>query len=166
MRITGTQKQNRRLAEVQCSAVQCSAVQCSAVQWSAVQWNVANKAPCANIYSHADNIRSSLFKASVPFKPMAKPMARQLNSGRLIHWIHWISRCVRKVTPTQTNRRQVSVVSCLVTPVTCHMSLTQTATATDPSPANSPTMHSRIICKDPKNLLFSVGQFRTISAPK
>ena len=34
---------------------------------------------------------------------------------------------------------------------TCHLSLTPTATATNPPPANSPIiMHSRLVCKDPK----------------
>ena len=33
--------------------------------------------------------------------------------------------------------------------VTCHMSLTPTATAIHPPPANSPTMHSRLFQKDP-----------------
>ena len=45
---------------------------------------------------------------------------------------------------------------CHMLSVTCHMSLTPTATAMDPSPANSPTMHSRIVRKDPK-------PFKTIS---
>ena len=34
--------------------------------------------------------------------------------------------------------------------VNCHLSLTPTATATDPPPANSPTMHSWLVFKDPK----------------
>ena len=34
--------------------------------------------------------------------------------------------------------------------VTCHLSLTPTAKATDPPPANSPIMHSGLICKDQK----------------
>ena len=33
--------------------------------------------------------------------------------------------------------------------VTCHLSLTPTAIARDPPPAFSPTMHSRLVCKDP-----------------
>ena len=40
---------------------------------------------------------------------------------------------------------QVTGVRCQVSPVTCHKSLTPTATAMDPPPANSPTMHSRIL---------------------
>ena len=41
---------------------------------------------------------------------------------------------------------------CHVSHVTCqcHLSLTPTATVTDPPPANSPTMPSMLICKDPK----------------
>ena len=42
-------------------------------------------------------------------------------------------------------RGQVSGVRCQVSRVTCHMSLTPTDRATDPPPANSPTMHSREI---------------------
>ena len=36
-------------------------------------------------------------------------------------------------------------------PVICHLSLMPKATATDPPPANSPTMHSRMVGKDQKN---------------
>ena len=39
---------------------------------------------------------------------------------------------------------QVQGVMCNVLHVTCHMSLTPTARATDPPPAKSPTMHSRM----------------------
>ena len=45
---------------------------------------------------------------------------------------------------------QVSHVLCHVSRVTCHLSLTPTATATEHSPANSPPMHSRLVCKDPQ----------------
>ena len=38
-----------------------------------------------------------------------------------------------------------------LSPVTCHLSLTPTATATDPPPASSPIMHSRLVRKDQKN---------------
>ena len=34
--------------------------------------------------------------------------------------------------------------------VMCHLSLTPTATATDPAPANSQTMHSRLVQDDQK----------------
>ena len=35
--------------------------------------------------------------------------------------------------------------------VTCHRSLIPTATVTDPTAANTPTMHSKLIQKDQKN---------------
>ena len=41
---------------------------------------------------------------------------------------------------------------CHVSHVTYHTSLTPIATATDPPPANSPTMHSRLVGQDPKKL--------------
>ena len=46
----------------------------------------------------------------------------------------------------------VSCVMCRMLRVTCHLSLTPTAiaTATDPTPAISPLMHSRLVFKDPK----------------
>ena len=44
----------------------------------------------------------------------------------------------------------VSFVACHVSRVTYHVSLTPTATATDPPPANSPIMHTKLLCKDPK----------------
>ena len=37
---------------------------------------------------------------------------------------------------------------CCVSPVTCHMSITPSATATEPFPANSPTMRCRLFCKE------------------
>ena len=43
---------------------------------------------------------------------------------------------------------RVAYVTCPVSRVTCHLSLTPTAT--DPSPANSPIMHSMLVRKDPK----------------
>ena len=45
---------------------------------------------------------------------------------------------------------RVSHVVCQPSPVTCHLSLTLTATASDPSPAKSPIIHSRLVRKDPR----------------
>ena len=52
----------------------------------------------------------------------------------------------------------ISCVMCHVSNVLCHMSsvhvmchLSLKPTATDPPPANSPTMNSRLILRDPKN---------------
>ena len=42
----------------------------------------------------------------------------------------------------------MSCVPCYVSPVTCHMSPTPRATATDPPPANFPTLHSRLVHQD------------------
>ena len=42
----------------------------------------------------------------------------------------------------------VSCVIISVSPFTSHMSLWPTATAKDPPPTNSPTLHSRMVCKD------------------
>ena len=54
-------------------------------------------------------------------------------------------------------RWQVAGVTCDVSyamfdmsPVTCHLSLTAIARATPPPPANSPTMHSRLVRNHPK----------------
>ena len=41
----------------------------------------------------------------------------------------------------------ISHVTYHMTPVTCHLSPTQTATFREPSPANSPPMHSSLVCK-------------------
>ena len=43
----------------------------------------------------------------------------------------------------------MSHVKCHVSRVACHLSLTPTATATDPPPANSPIMYSRLVRKEP-----------------
>ena len=42
---------------------------------------------------------------------------------------------------------QVSQDTCCVSSVACHMSIMPTVTAMDPHPANSPTMHSRMVCE-------------------
>ena len=61
-------------------------------------------------------------------------------------------RCVRIVAPIEKTlkKRHMSCVMCHLPPVTCHMPLTPTATAPDPPPSNSPTMHSRMVHKHPK----------------
>ena len=43
---------------------------------------------------------------------------------------------------------QASRVTCHKSCVACHLSLLPTATATDPPPADSPTMHNRLVLKD------------------
>ena len=50
--------------------------------------------------------------------------------------------------PVSDVRCHVSCVGSSLSSVTCHMSLT--ATATDAPPANSPTISSRLVYKDPK----------------
>ena len=45
---------------------------------------------------------------------------------------------------------QVSHIMFFVLRGTCHLSLTQTATATAPPPVNSPTMNSRLAQEDQK----------------
>ena len=75
-----------------------------------------------------------------------------------------LSTCVNSSTATNTDRkgrrkrrRKMSCVRCHVSgvtrhvsPLTCHLWITPTATATDPPNANSPIMHSRLVCKEPK----------------
>ena len=43
--------------------------------------------------------------------------------------------------------RRVSYVTCHVPHVMCHLSLTPTASATNPLPANSPTLNSMLVLK-------------------
>ena len=45
----------------------------------------------------------------------------------------------------------ISCVTCHISTVTYHLSPTPTATVTDTPPANSPTMHSRLVHKDLKS---------------
>ena len=44
----------------------------------------------------------------------------------------------------------VSCVTWRLLRIICPLSLTQTATVTDPPHASSPNMHSRLVCTDPK----------------
>ena len=53
--------------------------------------------------------------------------------------------CVDSSTNTKADRNRQKGAT-----VTCLLSLKLTATATDPPTANSPIMHSRLVCKDPK----------------
>ena len=41
-------------------------------------------------------------------------------------------------------------VACCLSPVTCHLSLMPQTSATNTPPANSPIIHSRLVCKDLK----------------
>ena len=43
-------------------------------------------------------------------------------------------------------KSNLSGVMCHVSSITCHLSITPTATVRDPAPANSPIMHSRLVC--------------------
>ena len=63
----------------------------------------------------------------------------------------------------------LSPVICWVSYVTCHMSLRSTAIATDPpclGRSNSLTMHSRVVCKDPKTQFFWKLQQKSIEKHK
>ena len=61
---------------------------------------------------------------------------------------------------------QVSYVICNVSHVTSHLSpvTKHTATATVPLPANSPVMHTSLVCKKPKNS--KKTKSKTSSKPK
>ena len=52
----------------------------------------------------------------------------------------------------------VSCVICCVSRVTCHLSLTPTATATDPPPASYPIMHSRLFHKKKTIIVMTSNQ--------
>ena len=56
--------------------------------------------------------------------------------------------CVHRSTKTKTDGKGQKEEECHVSRVTCNL---LTATATDPPPANSPAMHSMLVCKDPKS---------------
>ena len=56
----------------------------------------------------------------------------------------------------------IMYMTCQLSHVTCHMSLTSTAIARDPPPANSFSIYSRKVCKEKFHLL-SVGQFVFLS---
>ena len=56
---------------------------------------------------------------------------------------------------------QVLHVTWHMPPVACHLSIMPPATATDP--ANSPTMHRRLVCKDPK--IQKISEQKKLSQP-
>ena len=91
------------------------------------------------------------------------------HTKKRIHKTRILSTCGDSRTDTKTDRKlkrmgekssimcQVSLVTfpvsrvrvlCPVSPVTCHLQLTLTVTATGPPSANSPIMHSRLVRKD------------------
>ena len=59
----------------------------------------------------------------------------------------------------------MSCVTCHVSHVTCHLSLTQTITATDPPLGNFPIMLSRVARKNQKNTFFLIAKIN-YRAPK
>ena len=102
----------------------------------------------------------------------------QKNTAYGRHWISWLMRIVApipKQIETERNRQKLTEVEkkkhyvlhvmchvsrlilhvlcviCHMSLVTFHLSLTPIATATYPPPANSPTMHRRLVFKDQKN---------------
>ena len=66
---------------------------------------------------------------------------------------HLMNQSVTKVIVEQTRihleddlgKKLIMCQMCNLTRVTCHLSLTPTATATDPPTANSPTMQSKLV---------------------
>ena len=68
------------------------------------------------------------------------------------HWILWRVRIVALI-PKRTETDRKGPKMCPISPVTCHLSLTPTATATEHFAANSPIMHCRLICKEHKKKL-------------
>ena len=58
----------------------------------------------------------------------------------------------------------LSPVTCRMSPVTCHLSIIHAATGTDP-PGNSPTMHSSMVCKEPKKLLKKTQKILSFKIP-
>ena len=72
--------------------------------------------------------------------------------------IHWICQREQKIgliikkIYIKKKKKNVSLVTCYVSYVACHLSLM--STATDLNPANSATMHSRLVCKNPTNIFF------------
>ena len=71
-----------------------------------------------------------------------------------------------KLTEKEKNTKIKYIVSC----VTCHMSLVRccmtTVTATDSPPANSPTMHSRLVPKDLKSQNLVLKQKNYLKDPR
>ena len=65
-----------------------------------------------------------------------------------LHKVHGVRFFQVSLSTYQTSWSLVAGVTCHMSCVTCPLSLKPTATSTDPSPANSPIMHSRLVCKD------------------
>ena len=68
-----------------------------------------------------------------------------------------IWKTLNLLTGAESSTKKINIYMCRVlhvayrlSPVTCHLSLTPTATATYLASANSPTMHSRLVRKDPR----------------
>ena len=122
---------------VHCSAVQCSVVQSSKIKHSAEQW--------ARLTFELGILVWLKYVIKVQGKPnMLINVTHEIKypaCGR-----QWISQNVGIVAPINSEVTcQWLRLTCYVSPVTCHISLTSTATATDPPPANSPIMHSRML---------------------
>ena len=89
---------------------------------------------------------------SLNFNNKQKEGGRRKGNNKIPH--KGISQPVRKVPLIQDNRNsnsnyaQKKIFMCQLSPVTCHISPTPTVTATDPPPANSPTLHSRMVHQD------------------
>ena len=122
--------------------------------------NYGNMGDCVNNLDHTSRMMG--IWETVPIKCYS-PIDPFLNKKSCIPETFNLLMCVC----------QVSCVMCGVSPMNFHMSLTQTATATDPRPANSPSMHSMTLLlifinkelHGPKNILFFLQRFEPFLSP-
>ena len=119
---------------VQCSAAQCRTVQHCAVQYSTMQCSAASET------SHRDNCS---VEGNVALCRGAAWPPPTLCTVKIPHTGNTEYLDVCEKCHVLGVRSDLSCVMFHVSPVTCHISLT--ATVTDPPPANSPTMHSRML---------------------
>ena len=94
---------------------------------------------------------NSLIEWSFSSESLKHCLSQPVRAGELKFWENVHPPTICQVSGV---RCQVSGVTGHVLSVTCHMSLTPTAAAVDPPTAKSPTIHSRMVCKDLKIILF------------
>ena len=83
-------------------------------------------------------------------KPSTPSKIRTLNKIKKLNILNVTCHVSCIICHVSCARCHMTFLMCRVSPVTCQLSLTPTATATDPSPSNSRIMHSGLVRKEPK----------------
>ena len=108
---------------------------------------------------HKDFVHDHAWHANIQLKMSTASLARFLSNKSPLNTKSnlykqtgkkkvWEPKYLNHCSAEQYVKGHPSRVTCRVSHVACHLSLAATATVTGPPSANSPTIHSRLVCQD------------------